>query len=99
MLKGDLDTWMNNKTTMQWFDYGVNRAGLSGKAQFGMDAVADVQSGGTPFDSAMGPDVGLIKKAFGAPHQHVESSGALLGLADATLHASNVSANMQKTKR
>lgn len=100
LLKGDLDTWMNNKTTMQWFEYGLNRSGLNGKAQFGMDAVADVQSGGTPLDSAMGPDVGLIKKWFGQPHQHVDSGGGLLhGLIDAATYAPVVSGNLQKAKK
>ena len=100
LLKGDLDTWMNNKTTMQWFEYGLNRSGLNGKAQFGMDAVADVQSGGTPLDSAMGPDVGLIKKWFGQPHQHVDSGGGLLhGLIDAAIYAPVVSGNLQKGKK
>ena len=100
LLKGDLDTWMNNKTTMQWFEYGLNRSGLNGKAQFGMDAVADVQSGGTPLDSAMGPDVGLIKKWFGQPHQHVDSGGGLLhGLIDVVTYAPMVSDNLQKAKK
>lgn len=83
LLKGDLDTWMNNKTTMQWFNFGMNRAGLNGKMQFSMDAMADVQGGGTPFDSAMGPDIGMLKKMFGHAHPAMASdSSGLLGLAD-----------------
>ena len=87
LLKGDYDTWSNAKATQGWFDYGMMRSGMNGKLQFGLDAVHDAQMGGTPFDSALGPDLGMVKKVLGPDHHAgtPTGGGSLLGLADDAL--------------
>jgi len=87
LLKGDYDTWSNAKATRGWFDYGMMRSGMNGKLQFGLDAVHDAQMGGTPFDSALGPDLGMVKKVLGPGHHAgtPTGGGSLLGLADDAL--------------
>jgi hypothetical protein len=63
------------------------RSGMNGKLQFGLDAVHDAQMGGTPFDSALGPDLGMVKKVLGPGHHAgtPTGGGSLLGLADDAL--------------
>ena len=87
LLKGDYDTWSHAKATQGWLDYGMMRSGMTGKLQFGLDAVHDAQMGGTPFDSALGPDLGMVKKVLGPGHHAgtPTGDGSLLGLADDAL--------------
>jgi hypothetical protein len=87
-IKGDYDTWMSGKSGGKWFEYGMSRAGMNGKLQFGLDAVHDAEMGGTPFDSAMGPDLGLVRKMVGEPHHAAATTGFdMIGLADGGFHA------------
>ena len=68
--------------------------------QFGIDAIHDVQGGGTPIDSFMGPDIGMVKKALGAPHHAMAGSDlGLLGIADDAASMAYQASNLSDGRR
>ena len=82
LLKMDYSAWMNGASVGDWMGYGAERVGLAGKFQYGLDAGYDIQAGGTPLDSWLGPDFGLVKKALGQERGGSKGELGLLGLAD-----------------
>lgn len=82
LLKMDYSTWMQGASFTQWLGYGAERAGLTGKFQFGLDAGYDVQAGGTPLDSFLGPEFGMVKRLMGHERGTGQGELGLLGLMD-----------------
>lgn len=82
LLKMDYSTWMQGASFTQWLGYGAERAGLTGKFQFGLDAGYDIQAGGTPVDSFLGPEFGMVKRMMGHERGTGQGELGLLGLMD-----------------
>jgi len=91
---------MQGANVGRWLEYGAQAAGINGKMQFGLDALHDVRTGGTPVDSWLGPDIGLVEKTFGAPHIVAQGGEGLLGQADHMMQAAQyISRDKSKEKR
>ena len=85
MIKGDYDTWMKGKGFLDYVQLGVERSGITGKFQFGLDAAEDIQRSGTPIDSFLGPEYGLLRKASGVQRLGADETGMVGMLDDALL--------------
>lgn len=85
MIKGDYDTWMKGKGFLDYVQLGIERSGLTGKFQFGLDAAEDIQRSGTPIDSFLGPEYGLLRKASGVQRLGADETGMVGILDDALL--------------
>jgi hypothetical protein len=83
LLKMDYSAWMKDANFGDWLSLGMNRSGLNGKMQFGLDMLSDVQRGSSPFHSAMGPDIDLASKMLGEqPHGVAKEPNFMIGILD-----------------